>query len=405
MTSNFSYPTVCLNDVAEWFKFTRDDLRLTFREVPALGEDTATRDNIDQYTCTQPEHHRRTEDVMCYKRPHYLPEYQNPCYREATTDQLDTGRIRCLPYFHILGVDKSGTTDFFSRLVAHPQILNNSGELGKETSYWAWLRYGLWNHKKRRKWRLWKYVRYFDKASSEIQASFVKHNQQLITGDGTPMDFWDFRGWTLDPQNAGLTEPRVLTPHLMRHLYKNPKFILLFRDPVDRLYSDYIFLGYGFTAEKFARDVPKAIAMLRYCLQTNTTRQCFFSDWMYHRLPMRIHTSCYSVFLREWLSVFHRNHFLVLRTEDYHSNMKATLEQTFRFLQVAPLSDPDLDDVLRQQMKHETYLKKTAGDMYPETRALLEEFFAPFNQDLTRLLQDDKFLWKDQPRSRSSATR
>ena len=48
------------------------------------------------------------------------------------------------------------------------------------------------------------------------------------------MDFWDFRGWTRIPQNKGLREPAVLTPHLMRHLYKDPKFIVILRNPVDR---------------------------------------------------------------------------------------------------------------------------------------------------------------------------
>ena len=48
------------------------------------------------------------------------------------------------------------------------------------------------------------------------------------------MDFWDFRAWPLIPQNKGLSEPVVLTPHLMRHLYPDPKFIVILRNPVDR---------------------------------------------------------------------------------------------------------------------------------------------------------------------------
>ena len=49
------------------------------------------------------------------------------------------------------------------------------------------------------------------------------------------MDFWDFRAWPLIPQNRGLQEPMVLTPHLMKHLYRDPKFIIIMRDPVERL--------------------------------------------------------------------------------------------------------------------------------------------------------------------------
>ena len=54
--------------------------------------------------------------------------------------------------------------------------------------------------------------------------------------DATPMDFWDFRGWYMDPQNAGLHEPKFVTPHAMRHIYEDPKFFLLLRDPAERFY-------------------------------------------------------------------------------------------------------------------------------------------------------------------------
>lgn len=243
--------------------------------------------------------------------------------------------------------------------------------------------------------RLRNYILFFQVSTNLIINEYRKNKFQYITGDGTPMDFWDFRGWSEDPQNAGLDEPRFLTPHAMRHLYSDPKFIVMVRNPIDRLYSDYIFLGYGFTAQKFARDVPRAISMMRDCLAVNSTRQCFFSDYMYHELPMRIHISCYSVYLREWLSVFHKNHFLVLRTEDYHADIKGTLQRAFTFLGVRNLTEEEEMMIESQLKKHETVFKKMAGPMYPETRALLEEFFSLFNEDLAAIMGDTRFLWKD----------
>ena len=35
------------------------------------------------------------------------------------------------------------------------------------------------------------------------------------------------------------------------------------------------------------------------------------------------------------------------------------------------------------------------GPMLPETRQLLLDFYAPFNQELAELLNDDKYLWND----------
>ena len=76
---------------------------------------------------------------LTQKRPNYLAQYKNPCFVDWS---VDLQRLRCLPYFHVLGVDKSGTTDLHSRIAQHPHVLLNSGALGKETYYWCWLKYG-----------------------------------------------------------------------------------------------------------------------------------------------------------------------------------------------------------------------------------------------------------------------
>ena len=34
------------------------------------------------------------------------------------------------------------------------------------------------------------------------------------------------------------------------------------------------------------------------------------------------------------------------------------------------------------------------GKILPESRTLMEKFFAPFNQQLAELLEDDRFAWK-----------
>ena len=76
---------------------------------------------------------------LTQKRPNYLAQYKNPCFVDWS---VDLQRLRCLPYFHVLGVDKSGTTDLHSRITQHPHVLPNSGGIGKETYYWCWLKYG-----------------------------------------------------------------------------------------------------------------------------------------------------------------------------------------------------------------------------------------------------------------------
>nr|KAG5693862.1 hypothetical protein BaRGS_009918 [Batillaria attramentaria] len=270
--------------------------------------------------------------MKMHKRFDFLPNYKNPCWIDWT-GQLQ--RLRCLPYFHLLGVDKSGTTDLHSRIAQHPHILYNNGGIGKETYFWCWLKYGQWMTRASTPKTFFNYLRAFDKPTAHIANTTDSRGfHYLITGDGTPMDFWDFRAWPLIPQNKGLKEPVVLTPHLMKHVYPDPKFIVILRDPVNRLYSDYVFLGYGLSPEKFRIDVPRALDMMEKCLKINTTRQCVFSNDTYVNLPMRLHIGMYSVFMKEWLAVFPRDRFYILRTEDYQANMKEHLRRIYKFLDV-----------------------------------------------------------------------
>jgi hypothetical protein len=42
--------------------------------------------------------------------------------------------LRCIPYFHIIGVSKCGTTDMYHRLSKHPQMLES---LNKGPHWWV----------------------------------------------------------------------------------------------------------------------------------------------------------------------------------------------------------------------------------------------------------------------------
>ncbi|XP_052829247.1 carbohydrate sulfotransferase 15 isoform X2 [Octopus bimaculoides] len=145
--------------------------------------------------------------------------------------------LRCLPYFYLVGVDKCGTTDLFSRLRQHPELLRTNALNGKETHWWSWRRFG----------------------------------------DGSPTVFWDFTGWPLIAQNKGLEQPTVLTPHCISHLTPNVKFILLLRNPVERLYSDYLFVKRkNLSVEDFDKGVKYSWNELQKCTEKLDIRLCLF---------------------------------------------------------------------------------------------------------------------------------
>ncbi|XP_071113510.1 carbohydrate sulfotransferase 15-like isoform X1 [Haliotis cracherodii] len=336
-----------------------------------------------------------SEDLLCKKRPEFLAGYKNPCWKETTKEGKET--VRCMPYFHLLGADKCGSTDLFDRILQHPEMEPAGCGLFKECYYWCWTRYGVWmkNNSVPTRKTFEAYLAHFKQASSSIHLREVDGYHSHITGEGTPMDLWDFRGWPRIPQNEHLAEPLIMTPHLMKHMYPDPKLLVILRSPADRLYSDYYFLGYGNSPERFHKDAIRAVAMIENCQKTRTTKQCIFDMDMYVNLPMRIHISCYSVFMKEWMRVFPRESFLVLRNEDYGHDIKNHMNMVFSFLNMSRLPDEDMDVISNAKRKHVTQSKKNKGPMMESTRVLLNKFFEPFNKELATLLQDDRFLWKD----------
>lgn len=47
---------------------------------------------------------------------------------------------------------------------------------------------------------------------------------------------------------------------------------------------------------------------------------------------MRLQVGLYAVYLLDWLTVFNKEQFLILRLEDHASNVKYTMHRVFQFL-------------------------------------------------------------------------
>ncbi|KAL5016974.1 hypothetical protein ScPMuIL_006563, partial [Solemya velum] len=339
------------------------------------------------YNTTRP---TEVEDLLCMTPPSFLPGYRNPCWYELE------GKLRCLPYFHVIGMDKSASTDLFDRICQHPSVLQNSGVLKKETMWWSWLRYGHWLQSSRQKESFSRYLKYFDNATKQIEnITDAAGNHILVTGDGTPMDFWDFSGWPLIPQNRGLTEPKILTPHLIRHINPNVKLFLILRDPVDRLYSDYFFLGLGpQSVQGFSDSVDLSLQLLDRCIKEKSLRLCIFNRGIHLKMKARLHLGFYSIFLKEWLAVFPREQLLIFRTEDFSKDISSHIELAFNFLDLKPLSSDEMKIIAQAPHKYETVRKRRMKPMPSDTRQKLVALYKDTKEELAHMLQDNRFLWQ-----------
>lgn len=119
---------------------------------------------------------RDMEDFMKINLPRFRPNFKNPCWIEKLPkfkkspyaengylnmkkskfqflcaywqtfvkkslprfEKNQKERLRCLPYFFIAGMQKSGTTDLFYRIINHPDFVTEI----KEPMFWTGCRFG-----------------------------------------------------------------------------------------------------------------------------------------------------------------------------------------------------------------------------------------------------------------------
>ena len=92
-----------------------------------------------------------------------------------------------------------------------------------------------------------------------------------------------------------------------------------------------------------------------------------------------------------WLAYFKSN-VLVVRSEDYFAEPMAQMHRIFRHLGFA---DADLDQAARAEVQRAGQPKSSHQQqhaMLPDARALMADFYAPYNAALADLTGDVRFL-------------
>ncbi|XP_041804034.1 carbohydrate sulfotransferase 15-like [Chelmon rostratus] len=309
-------------------------------------------------------------------------------------------RLRCLPYFYIIGQPKCGTTDLYSRLRRHPEVQYS---IIKESQWWTRRRFGYTHIKEGFKgiFRVEDYLDLFDKAAQHIQEEMTRnssgdhHITQFVTVEASPSTMWDNQVWRYVHRDRKETEPGFLTQDFIHALQPGAKLTVILRDPVERLYSDYLYFRMDKkTVKDFHQKVMKSVQLFQSCLSEWSLRSCVHNISLLDAMPVKLHAGLYVVFLLDWLTVFQRDQILVLRLEDYAADKRATLQKAFDFLGLSPLSGELEEEVMK---KHVSNSRRKAdrklGPMLPATRDLLREFHQPFNHKLASVLDDSTFLW------------
>ena len=255
-----------------------------------------------------------------------------------------SGPIRSLPDFIIIGAVRSGTTSLYYNICQHPCVLSAAyDELGFFDSNFH---LGL-------NWYRSLFPTLFSKW-------IVKYNKKFaITGEDTPFYIW-----------SPLVAKRILK------ILPNIKLIVLFRNPVDRAYSNYhLTIREGNENLSFEDAIQVELKNLddanneydikKYTIPSSYIAKGFYADQ-----------------LKIWLELFNPEQLFIISTEDLESNPQKTLDGVYNFLKISKSHK-----LIPEKKKVASYPK-----MKNKTREFLIDLYKKKNAELFTMI-GQKFDW------------
>ena len=254
-----------------------------------------------------------------------------------------TASSRVLPNFIIIGTVRSGSTSLYYNLCEHPSIIPAAyDEIGFFDSNFH---LGL-------NW-------YRSMFPTEKEMKRIKEKTKFaITGEDTPFYFW--KKETVDRITKAIP---------------NSKLIVIFRNPVDRAYSNY-YLGIRAGTEKstFEEAIDEEISFIK----NHSFRECVDRKRSY------LSKGFYGKQFEIWEKKFNEKKLHVISTEDMKKQPQETMSKVFKFLEI-----PEYNIKNPQKQKSVIYEK-----MNEDTRKRLLEFYGPHNEELFNKI-NQRFDWND----------
>lgn len=238
-----------------------------------------------------------------------------------------------LPDYIIIGECKCGTTSLYQYLIQHPSILETYGNPGVP-------HLGT------------KEIRFFDREWANgldwYRNRFPETRNDQITGEGSPEYFF-----------------RTMAMERIYQTLPNTKFILLLRNPVDRLYSHFCHME---------RWIPGWKG--KYVSFNNFLDSAREEDYFL------IKKGIYVDSLKKWYTRFSRDQIYIVLTETFLKDTQSIYNDVLRFL---GKEDHQLQDMGR-------YRFGANSPMSIDIRQELIELYRPYNKELSDLI-NHKLDW------------
>lgn len=282
-----------------------------------------------------------------HSAPHSIMAYKNS--PTPLADKLYRGLthpIRLLPDFLIIGTQKGGTTSLYNYLQAHPCI---TPAARKEVHFFD----RRLNLNKGLGW----YRGHFPTCIERYYAHHLR-KETFVTGEATP---------------EYLFLPHI--PYKVARVLPHVKLIILLRHPVDRAYSQYqhaVVQGHETRSfEEAINDQEARFAEEQVNILQDTDYERY--TYMQHCYLTR---SIYIDQLQRWMSLFPREQFLILKSEEFYAAPAVSLKQVLDFLSV-PVSELHL-----RKIEYKPYNNNHYAAIDRALRKRLIAFFEPYNAHL-----------------------
>ncbi|XP_063969508.1 carbohydrate sulfotransferase 15-like [Lytechinus pictus] len=221
----------------------------------------------------------------------------------------------------------------------------------------------------------------------------MANGMKSLTADGSPTTLYEFDNWRtfFGDRYDG---PICTTADLLYAVQPKTKLVITLRDPVDRLYSHYLHFHYKHgSAQQFHAGVLSEIAKYESCRRYHSARACAYG----HNTNdfVTLHVGLYSVFIRDWLKVYPGEQLLIYRLDEWIENCPKVFSEVLKFVELDSLPEETVREICAREMANSgANKKKMVGPMMDQTRRLLVDFYAESNRELSKLLGDDRYLWK-----------
>ena len=292
--------------------------------------------------------------IMNHKNTHNLTTilYQQYC--------KITSKFHVLPDFYIIGGQKCGTTSLFMYLSEHNLI---HSAVAKDIRF---------------------FDKYFEKGIDWYRVYFPQSIQKCFVKNIMKENFL-----TCDATERYLDHPHA--PKRIQKCTPNAKFIILLRNPIDRAYSHYTMInnrggGNSPFGDKlsFEEAIEKEEERIEGQLEKMLTDPNYYSDIYFRHSYLQ--RGIYVDKLERWFSVFPKEQFLIIQSEEFFKHTSKMYKEVLEFLDLSNWEPNEYVQYKKREYKQ--------PKMNPETRKKLVEYFKPHNERLYEFL-GRRFDWDE----------